>query len=115
MKGRTIEETADSPKRPKYYSNGWYHFDEPITQVFGKINKSYRLMFAPLKDLEIGFDQYETLCLKASPANLKTLCRSAIRSYANYSQINIKSINNLERQLLPEALINYLKVYYSFK
>lgn len=107
--GRTIEEKVDSAKRPKYYSNGWYHFDEPIAQTFGKINKSYRLMFAPLESLELGFDQYETLCLKASPAGLKTLCRSAIRSYANYSQMNIKSLNNLERQLLPDTLVNYLK------
>jgi len=107
--GRSIEEDPEAAKRPKFYSNGWYYFDESIPQVFGKVNNSYKLMFAPLKNLEVGVDQFETLCLKASPASLKTLCRSAVRSYTNYSQQKIKSINSQERKLLPESLIHFLK------
>ena len=97
------------PKRPKFYSNGWCHFDEKIPRVFGKVNKNYKLLFAPFKNLEIGFDEFETLCLKASPASLSILCRSAIRSYVNYSQKNIKSINTSERKLIPDSLVNFLK------
>jgi len=54
-------------------------------------------------------DNFETLCLKVSPAPLKTLCRSAVRSYANYSQKNIKAINSIGHQLVPESLIQFLK------
>ncbi len=65
-------------------------------------------MFGPINRLEVGFDTYETLCLKASPAPLKTLCRGAVRSYVNYSQKNIKSLN--QDHLVPDSLIDYLKV-----
>lgn len=107
--GRSLEELQNSTKRPKYYSNGWYNFDEHIPQIYGKINKTYKLMFIPLKSLEVGLDQFETLCLKVSPAPLKILCRTAVRSYVNYSQKNIKSINSVEHQLIPESLIDFLK------
>ncbi len=104
--GRTLE---DSPSRPKYYSNGWYHFDEQVPQIFGKVREPYYLMFVPLKNLEIGMDHFETLCLKASPASLKTLCRTAVRSYTSYSQKNIKSLNSYKHQLVPDSLIEFLK------
>ena len=109
--GRTIERKSDfdvrfSAKRPKYYSNGWCLIDdEKEGQAFGRIDQAYRLMFAPFKNIEIGHDRFETLCLRASPASLKMLCRSAIRSYVNYSQKNIKKLQNV----IPETLVNYLK------
>ena len=113
--GRTFmeEDSKDTsepkPKRPKFMANSWCQIDDKIPQIFGKVNKNYKLLFAPFKNLELGFDEFETLCLKASPASLSILCRSAIRSYLNYSQKNIKSINTSERKLLPETLVNFLK------
>ena len=113
--GRTLVEDEDSEsgepkrKRPKLHSNAWCQFDEKIPQVFGKVNKNYKLLFAPFKNMELGFDQFETLCLKASPASLSILCRSAIRSYLNYSQKNIKAINNADRKLIPDSLVSFLK------
>lgn len=112
--GRSINENDElsevpKAKRPKFYSNGWCHFDENMPQIFGKVNKTFKLLFAPFKNLEIGHDQYETLCLKASPGSLSILCRSALRSYLSYSQKKIKAINTSERKLVPDSLIQFLK------
>lgn len=99
-------------KRPKFYSNAWIGFDDDLKQSFGKINRSYRLLFVAYKNIEIGCDCFETLCMKASPAPLKMLCRSAIRAYVNYSQKNIKSINDARRHsrpMIPNSLIDFLK------
>lgn len=109
MEEDSTESSEPRPKRPKFMANSWCQIDDKIPQIFGKVNKNYKLLFAPFKNLELGFDEFETLCLKASPATLSILCRSAIRSYVNYSQKNIKSINTLERKLLPETLVNFLK------
>jgi hypothetical protein len=109
--GRSLKESQFN-QRPKYYSNSWFYiYDSKMPQVFGKINPTYKLLFTPCKDLEIGHDQFETLCLKASPASLKMLCRSAVRSSMNYSQKNIKSM----RKNLPESLVNFLKYPSSLK
>ena len=54
------------------------------------MSKAYKLMYAPIQNLEVGFDQFETLCLKPSPAPLKALCRTVVRTYANYSQQKYK-------------------------
>jgi hypothetical protein len=109
--GRTYNE-FETEKRPKYYSNTWFNFDENMLQTFGKVNKAYRLLFAPYKNIELGFDNFEILCLKASPAPLKVLCRTAIRAHLDYSQKKIKALNSLTVRL-PETLISYLK-YPSF-
>jgi hypothetical protein len=109
--GRTVEDEASRCKRPKFFSNGWYHIGDQVPQMFGKVKKSYKLLFAPTKTMELGFDQFETLCLKASPASLQELCRSAIRSNLNYSQKKIKSLK--ARRLVPKSLVNFLK-YPSF-
>ena len=86
---------------------GWYQIGDKVQKTFGKVKKSYKLLFAPSRNMELGFDQFETLCLKASPASLKVLCRSVVRSTLNYSQRNIKSLKNLK--LCPKALVNFLE------
>ena len=80
-----------------------------MPKTFGKVKQSYKLLFAPTKSMELGFDQFETLCLKASPASLKELCRQVVRSSLNYSQANIKSLNATDRPIVPLALVNFLK------
>lgn len=116
--GRTFVEDSSNeneskPKRPKFYSNVWCSFSENMPQMFGKVSKNYKLLFAPFKNLEIGFDHFETLCLKASPASLKTLCRSSCRKYLNYSQKNIKSLYSIK--WLPQVLVDWLKYPSSLK
>ena len=117
--GRTLVENEfylgePMPSRPKFYMNGWFYFSDNIPQTFGKINRSYKLLFAAHKNMELGFDQFETLCLKASPAPLKILCRSALRKYLNFSQQKIKSINDATHHI-PKHLIDYLKFPSSLK
>lgn len=53
--GRTMS-VKDTPiKHPKYYSGGWYYVDdENAPQVFGKVSKTYQLLFAPFTNIEIG-------------------------------------------------------------
>ena len=88
-------------------NKGWYHIGDRVQKTFGKVKKSYKLLFAPSRNMELGFDQFETLCLKASPASLKVLCRSVVRSTLNYSQKNIKSLKTLK--LVPKTLVNFLE------
>jgi hypothetical protein len=93
-------------KRPRYYSNGWYLMDdEDEPQVFGRIDRDYKLMFTPFRGLEVGHDHFETLCLRASPASLKTLCRSSIRATLNFSQRKIGQL----REIVPSSLVEFLK------
>ncbi len=62
-------------------------------------------MFSPFRGLEVGHDQFETLCLKASPASLQVLCRSAVRANLSYCQ---KSIKQLTR-VIPKSLVDFVK------
>jgi hypothetical protein len=105
--GRTFSDVL-SASRPKYYSGGWYNI-ESSAQCFGKITHNTGLLLAPYKNIELGFDRYQVLCLKATPAPLKILCRSAIRTYLNYSQEKIKSINKYCLNSIPDSLISFLK------
>lgn len=104
--GRTLSDDED---RPKFYSNAWLKFSKNIERTFGKVCKSHKLLYSSYQDLEIGFDQFETLCLKVTPASLKILCRTALRYYLNYSQSKIVSINNDSLNQIPRSLVNYLK------
>jgi hypothetical protein len=91
--------------RPKYYSNAWICFEGGLERTFGKLSRSKRLLFIPFRNIEIGCDCFDTLCLKASPASLKTLCRSVIRSGVKHSQTNIES----PQLVLPKSLVEFLK------
>lgn len=109
--GRVVPET-NNQKRPKFYANSWLMVDETVSHTFGRVNETHKLLFTPLRDIEIGHDLFEVLCLKPSPASLKTLCQLKIRECIDYSQEKIKSLYS-NSKLLPECLVNYLE-YPSF-
>lgn len=79
-----------SQQRLRFYANAWISFEDNsgcVAHSFGRIGRSQRLLFVPYRGIEVGVDCFETLCLKASPASLKTLCRSVVRSNLNYCQV----------------------------
>ena len=59
----------------------------------------------PYRNLEVGLDQFETLCVKPSPVSLKTLCRSVVRSSLDFNQ---KSIQLLDAAI-PRTLLDFVK------
>jgi hypothetical protein len=97
----------DEPKRPKYYSSSWCYVDgsDEDDAVFGRVDSSCGLMFTPFKGLELGHDRFETLCVKATPAPLQTLCRTVVRHELDYSQTRIKELISV----LPGSLVDFLK------
>ena len=44
-------------QRPKFYANSWLQFNEHIPQTLGKVSQTYRLLWAPVNNLEVGFDE----------------------------------------------------------
>ena len=103
-------------KRPKFYSNGWYFFGESVAPAtVGRVSRSYKMLFAPHREMVLGFDEYETLCLKASPASLRVMCRTAVRKHLGYSQARIKSLvasssaSSSSPSLIPHSLVDFLK------
>jgi hypothetical protein len=101
--------------RPKFYANSWLLFDEPGTSTYGRINLTYNMLFTAWHGIEIGHDRFEVLCLKPTPASLKTLSQLKIRESIDFSQAKIKSLNNSDIKLLPDALINFLEYPSSLK
>ena len=86
-------------QRLKFYANAWVSFEDGsnnsgVKYSFGRIGRSQRLLFVPYRNIEVGLDCFETLCLKASPASLKTLCRSIVRANLNKSQVCSEYIMN---------------------
>lgn len=86
-----------------FYSNSWIYIDSIAKPEFGKINDTNNLLFTFWKEIEIGHDQFEVLCLKPSPASLKTLCQLKIRQAIDHNQSRIKLLKNI-----PESLISFL-------
>ncbi|RNA35765.1 hypothetical protein BpHYR1_004504 [Brachionus plicatilis] len=113
--GRRSTQTLNSRYSIIFYSNAWLKVEDQLELTFGKIKTDLRLLMVPYENMEIGHSKYEVLCLKASPACLQILCRSAIRKYVNRSQKNIKSLSSPigKNIFLPNLLVNYLK-YPSF-
>jgi len=70
--GRTIAEACENGndefklkfKRPKFYANAWLHFNYNIPQTFGKIKLRNKMLFAPVQNLNLGFDQFKLYVLK---------------------------------------------------
>lgn len=88
------EQTQQSlSQRPKFYANAWVYFDDggggqnELKSIFGRIGRSQRLIFVSYRNLEVGMDHFETLCVRPSPVSLKTLCRSVVRSNLGCNQV----------------------------
>ena len=115
--GRTIPATLPDRENNKvsYYRNGLHEFNESIPALFGKVHTGHKCLYAAHNSFELIFKTYEILCLKASPAPLKILCRSLIRLLADDSNEKIQNINtNLSgSKYLPKQLVEYVK-YPSF-
>lgn len=113
--GRRFKQSKNSEYSIVYYSNAWLKLENQIESVFGRIKTNLGLLMVPYENMEIGYSNFEVLCLKASPANLKILCRSAIRKYLDHSQKKIKSLcnQNERKYFIPDSLVNFLK-YPSF-
>jgi hypothetical protein len=101
--------------RPKFYANSWLLFDDQKTSSYGRINETYNMLFTAWHGIEIGHDRFEVLCLKPSPASLKTLSQLKIRESIDFSQAKIQSLNNSDTKLLPDTLINFLEYPSSLK
>ena len=98
-------------KQPQFYNGGWNNFNETVPPVFGKVHRGHACFYAPVNNLELGFDEFDILCLKPSPSPLKILTRSVIRRLLNHSNIRINEINqNVScKRYLPSSMINFLK------
>jgi hypothetical protein len=75
---------------------------------FGIKVKSKNDLMVPFQNNIIEIKDYDILCLKPSPAYLKTLCCLTIQKMNSFSNKNIENIN-LKQKCLPDSLIVLLK------
>lgn len=97
--------------KPKYYRNGVFEFNEPLSNLFGKVHVTHSCLYAPLNDLELIFDDYEILCMRPTPNKLKIISRELVRKLAKYSNEKIELINENANGLVyvPNKLIDFIK------
>ncbi len=70
----------------------------------GKVHPSHECLYVAFNNLELKTNHYEVFCMKPSPADLKTLCRSLIRNLSGRSNEKIQKIDKI-----PKSLVNYLQ------
>ena len=104
--GRTLGETN---AKGSYYENGrWNVFNEYVPKLFGKVHVGHKLLYVPHNGRELGYSEFEILCLKPTPSPLQILTRELIRNSIEKSNDKISLINS-SRRYLPDYLINFIK------
>ena len=101
-----------------YYNGTWNRFaDVNETPIgFGKVHVGHSCLYVPLANLEVQFRDYLILCLRPSPAPLKSLCSQRIRRLVGNSQAKLGAINkNKNGQMyLPQSLVDSLLKFPSY-
>lgn len=75
-----------------------------LLDSIGTFRKSDNFLHVSIQNTEILQMEFYILCLKPSPASLKSLCRSTIRNFTSHSNVSIKKL----KFYLPETLVSYL-------